>query len=282
MDMFEIFQDYAKEKEKEEEQEKKEESQSSSGQYSSNSYSSYSNASNGFNASKLFVISAGGSLFFDGKPDSVKIAQFAQAITELRSRGYSFVIVVGGGKTARNYVSAAKALGANNFELDEIGIQCTRLNASIMINALENAYPSVLTDVKEAKNVILSERIAVFGGLMPGITTDAVSALIAEYLGAIGLVNLTNVDGVYSADPKKSERAKFFPALGYEKLITLLKVSDSKPGQNLILDLPCALIIKRSKIKTYVLNGNDLENFKSMVIGMDFKGTIISEGKEEE
>jgi uridylate kinase len=268
MDMFEMFEDYAKE------QEKKEPEQESV---------SYSNSViDSVDSNKLIVVSVGGSLFFKGKPDSAGLAKFASAIKELQERGYLFVLVCGGGEIARNYVSAGKALGANNFELDEIGIKVTRMNATILINAVENAYPIVLTDVKQAKNILSQRKTPVFGGLLPSFTTDAVSALIAEYLNASCLVNLTNVDGVYSMNPKEHSHAKFFDSLSYDKLISLIKLAESKPGQNMVLDLPCCLIIKRSKIKTIVLNGNDLENFKSMIIGMDFKGTIISnEWKEE-
>ncbi|MBN2127659.1 MAG: UMP kinase [Candidatus Diapherotrites archaeon] len=271
MDMFEMFEDYAKEQEKEEPKEP----------VSNSSYSSYA-PQNSMDSSKLIVISVGGSLFFKGKPDSAGIAKFASSINELRQRGYSFVLVCGGGETARNYVSAGKALGANNFELDEIGINVTRLNAQVLTNSLDNAYPSVLTEVKQAKKALLQGKIPVFGGLLPSFTTDAVSALIAEYLNASVLVNLTNVDGVYSMDPKEHSHAKYFNNLSYDKLISLMKLAESKPGQHMVLDLPCCLIIKRSKIKTIVMDGNDLENFKSMIIGMDFKGTIISsEAKEE-
>ncbi len=265
--MFEIFKDYEKTQETRE---------TTDDSYNQNN--SVNNVS--FDSSKLIVVSVGGSLFFKGKPDSAGLAKFSSAINELRERGYFFVLVVGGGETARNYVSAAKALGANNFELDEIGIQVTRLNAGILINSLENAYPSVLTSVKQAKNVLLEGKIPVFGGLIPFFTTDAVSALIAEYLNASLLVNLTNVDGVYSKDPKEHPQAKFFETLTYEKLLTLVKLAESTPGQHMILDIPCSLIIKRSNIKTIVLNGNDLENFKAMIVGMDFKGTIITNEKE--
>jgi hypothetical protein len=56
----------------------------------------------------------------------------------------------------------------------------------------------------------------------------------------------------------------------------------SKPGQNIVLDLPCCLILQRSNLKGIVLNGTDIENFEKAVKGEQFNGTVIygSEGAE--
>lgn len=223
-----------------------------------------------------FVISIGGSVIIDEKPNTAQIAKFAEVINNLVREGNKFILVVGGGKVARSYAAAAKTLGANNYVQDELGIRITRANAMLLIQALDNAHREVLTEVKKAGEVIDTGKVAVFGGLMPGFTTDAVSALIAESLGAT-FINLTDVDGVYSTDPKGSRTAKFFPEISYDKLIALMKLSESKPGQNLVLDLPACLILKRSSIRTIVMGGEDLANFEAAVRGGEFNGTVIEE-----
>ncbi len=229
----------------------------------------------------IFVISVGGSVFFEEKPLTSAIVKFGETINSLSAEGYKFVLVVGGGKICRRYVASAKALGASNFVQDGIGIAVTRLNARIFIEAISNTYPVVLKDINKVKEVIDSGKIAVFGGLMPGITTDAVAAIIAESLNAT-FINLTNVRGIYSQDPKKYRGAKLFPELTYDKLISLMKLAESKPAQNIVLDLPCCLILKRSKIKGIVLKGSDLANFEAAIRGGEFKGTIIQEPEPEE
>src|SRR3989344_65185 len=100
--------------------------------------------------SGVLVLSVGGSLFFDEKPLAPQIAKFCESISRLHSEGYKFVLVVGGGKVARSYVSAAKSFGANNFFQDELGIMITRANAFVLIQALEKAHPRVLTSPIEA------------------------------------------------------------------------------------------------------------------------------------
>ncbi len=229
---------------------------------------------------QIFVVSAGGSIFFGRKPDTAAMAKFSETIRRLASRGNRFVIVAGGGQTARNYVAAGKTLGANNYSLDKLGILATRLNASLLIESLERAHPQVFTSIEDAPAALDSGKVAIFGGLMPSFTTDAVAALIAESLNA-NFINLSDVDGVYSADPKKNPRATFYPALSYDRLISLMKFAKSKPGQKVVLDLPCCLILRRSNIKAMIMNGHELDNFERAVNGEEFKGTTVEDSGEE-
>ena len=257
--MFEIFQELEK--------------QAEAGQDSSDS-----TAPN--DGSGVLVLSVGGSLFFDEKPLSTQIAKFCESILRLHSEGHRFALVVGGGKVARSFVSAAKSFGATNYSQDELGIMITRANAFVVIQALEKAHARVLTDPTQAFEVLAAGEIPVFGGLWPSFTTDAVAALVAEAVDGV-FVNLTDVDGVYSSDPKRSSNAKFYPEISYEKLLSMVKLSASKPGQNMVLDLPCVNILRRSQIKGIVLNGNDLQNFEAMVRGQDFKGTLVQNSSAE-
>lgn len=234
-----------------------------------------------FNESrKIFVLSVGGSIVAPEKVDSTFLSKLGQSIDRLYNENYRFAIVVGGGKVARNYIASVKALGANNFEQDQIGILATRLNAAVLVQALDRAHPRVLNRIETAKEMIARGKIPVFGGIMPGITTDAVAALLAEFLGG-EYVNLTNVDGIYSSDPDKNPNAKFFEEISYERLLSLMKVAQSKPGQNLVMDLPACLILKRSNTPGIVLNGKDLSNFENALRGIEFKGTRIREAKTE-
>jgi len=250
------------------------ESTGESEQHSTPSSEPIETISYGSEPKKTFVLSIGGSVIAPEKPDSTFISKLAQSIEKLHSEGYAFAIVVGGGKIARNYIAAAKSLGAGNYSLDWIGILATRLNALVLIQAIEKAHPAVLTSIDQASEVIARGKIPVFGGLMPGFTTDAIAALVAEALSG-EYINLTNVDGIYSSDPKENPRARFFEEISYEKLLSLMKLAGSKPGQNLVIDVPACLILKRSTIPSIVLDGKDLENFENAVRGLDFKGTRI-------
>ncbi|MCX6798759.1 MAG: UMP kinase, partial [Candidatus Diapherotrites archaeon] len=228
----------------------------------------------------VFVLSIGGSIIAPNMPDSEKIAELSACINELQREGYRFVVVVGGGKPAREYINAAKALGANQFVQDEIGIAITRANAAVFTATVENAV-GVLLEIKESKQLLEQGKVPVFGGLLPGLTTDAVAALISEHIGAT-FVNLSNVDGIYDKDPRNNDDAKLFRELGHSELVTLVSDKVSKPGQNLVIDLLAAAILRRSKIRALFLNGGDLQNFMYAIRGLDFTGTVVSEAADEE
>jgi len=229
---------------------------------------------------KICVLSVGGSLLVNEnlKPDTAFIAKLSELIERVKNNGKSIVLVAGGGRLARTYIAAAKSLGANNYVLDELGIMASRLNAKLLIQGIKDAFPEVLTEIKKAAEVLALNKIPVFGGLYPGITTDTVAALIAESLNA-KFFNLSNVDGIYSSDPIENPKAKFYEELSFDRLITLMSLAKSKPGQNLIIDLPACLILKRSSIESFFVNGNNLENLENAINGLQFKGTIVREIK---
>ncbi len=235
------------------------------------------NSINYSSGKKGFVISVGGSVFFGEKPFVEKIIGFCDMINDL-SNEFSFVLVVGGGKPAREYIQAGKELRANNFDLDSIGIIITRANAKIISLRINNSI-GVLSNVDNVKNFVEQGRIPICGGLIEGMTTDGVASLIAEKLG-FDFINLSNVDGIYDSDPKENDDAFFFKELSFNDMNFLLKDFVSKPGQNMFVDLLAANILSRSKIKSFFLNGNYLENFKNCLRGNDFKGTIVHETQD--
>ncbi len=227
-----------------------------------------------FCLNNIFVVSIGGSSIIREKPEAELIQKICNSIEKLSSEGYKFALVVGGGKTAGDYVNAARELGANNFVLDEIGIHVTRLNARLVIQSLERAHREVLTELKHSREIIAEGKIPVFGGMIPGYTTDSVSALLAEYLHAT-FINLSNVKGVFTADPKLDSKAKFLEKTSYDEILSILSKTENKPRQHKILDIPAALILKRSKIKSVILDAKDLLNFENSVRGKKFEGTTI-------
>jgi len=241
----------------------------STSSYSSNSYSS----PNSYSSKKGFVISAGGSTFISDKPLTEKIRSFCETISQLSSE-FNFVIVVGGGRTARNYIESAKALGANNFELDTMGIASTRLNALLFTSAFGKSSSKVVTDFYEAKKIIEEGKIPIFGGMSEGQTSDAVAALLAELLG-YDFVNLSNVDGIYNVDPNQYPDAVLYREISFNDMNFLLREKLLVPGQHLFVDPQAASILSRSKVVSFFLNGDHLENFKNCLRGNEYKGTIV-------
>jgi uridylate kinase len=235
-----------------------------------------------YSGERIFVVSIGGSVIVDKAPNPSMIAKICEAISNLHSDGYKFALVVGGGKTAGDYVAASKTLGASNFCQDEIGIAATRLNAMLIIESLEKAHATVLTDIKASLDIIESGEIPVYGGLIPGYTTDSVAALLAEFLHA-RFVNLSNVKGIFAQDPKENPRATFYPKISHDRLLRILLRSSQagEPRANLILDIPACLILKRSNIDAFFVSAKDLNNLSNAIRGAEFEGTLVTSGAPE-
>lgn len=219
---------------------------------------------------KTLVVNLGGSILSEFDKNYIK--KLAK-LFEDTIKNYKLYIVVGGGKLAREYIKIARELGGDEIFLDDIGIEATRLNARILISALKNVYPIPAKSFEEA--LTANYPIVVMGGTHPGHTTDAVSAMLAERVKSSFLIIATNVDGVYTDDPKKNKNAKMLEKITPEKLLKITIGGKVKAGQTAIIDPLASKIISRSKIQTYVLNGRDLNALKNAINGKKFKGTIV-------
>ena len=228
------------------------------------------------------VVSIGGSVF---APDlaPTRIREHAGAIETLGEAGWSTGVVIGGGSVARDYINSARELGANEMQLDYLGIAVTRLNARLLIAALgEAAAPSPPDDYEAAGAALHRGDVAVMGGVAPGQTTDAVSAAFAEYVNADVLVLATSVDGVYSADPKADPDAEKFASLTPAELVDVIADIEMSAGAAAPVDLLAAKLIERAGLPTVVLDGTDPDTIVAAVRDGDHDGTtILPDGAED-
>lgn len=224
---------------------------------------------------KSLVISLGGSVLVPNLSDH-RIAEYAAALRQV-SEKYQVFVVVGGGGEARRYIGIVRTLGVDEGTCDEIGIRVTRLNAALLIAALGDcAYPAVAEDQGMALEYAISGRIVVMGGVTPAQTTDAVAAVLAERTGAAILVNLTSVDGIYSADPKTDTSATRYSHLTPDRLAEIVGGCRLDAGSNTVMDAIAVKIIQRSGIPLLVLDGRKPENLPDAIISGRFTGTMVS------
>jgi uridylate kinase len=150
------------------------------------------------------------------------------------------------------------------------------MNARLLIVALgESANPVPPEDVNDAAVLGKKYEIVVMGGTVPGHTTDAVAASLAEKVGAKRFINATSIDGVYTADPKKDKSAKKIEILTHKELMEIVSKNGMGAGVNSVIDPVAALILFRSKLETLVVNGYELKELESAIAGKKFKGSII-------
>ena len=185
------------------------------------------------------------------------------------------VVIAGGGNIARHYITHARSSGADESTLDELGIEVSRLNAKLLIYALQNrAYPHPPTTLQEVRHAVDSGQIVVAGGLHPGQSTNGTAALIAEKIKASEFLNATDVDGIYDSDPNKNKKAKKFKRIELKKLRSLLVREDSIAGSYDLMDIVALKVIERSKIKTRVLKA-DIKNLEKAIKGISVGTEIV-------
>jgi uridylate kinase len=223
---------------------------------------------------KTFVISIGGSTIVPDKIQVGFLKQLKKTIDKLKKNN-KLVLVCGGGKTARDYIKAAKELGISDSLACLAGIRATKLNATLVSLSIHGNIdmPDSLIQVKkdlDNKNVVVVGAL----GFQPNMTSDGDAAQIAEYLNAEMFVNLTDVDGLFDKNPKIYDSAKFIPEISFENFWQIASKIEFKAGQHFVLDQSGAEVIRRAKIKTVILKG--LQNLENAILGRKFKGTVIS------
>ncbi|MDD4568231.1 MAG: UMP kinase [Methanoculleus chikugoensis] len=225
---------------------------------------------------KKIVISLGGSVLVPSL-ESNNIDRYVSVLKKMAGKCRIF-IVVGGGGEARRYIGVARGLGAGEAAADELGIMVTRLNARLLIAGLgDAAYPRVAENYTEALEFAETGKIVVMGGITPAQTTDAVSAVLAESVGADLLINATSVNGIYSADPKKDAGAVRHARLTPQELLDIITGSRMDAGANTVLDIVAGKVIERSGIPLLVLDGRDPENLYRAIVEGAFVGTVVCE-----
>ncbi|MBY0539691.1 UMP kinase [Patescibacteria group bacterium] len=224
--------------------------------------------------SPITVISLGGSMVAPELPNGVLVKAFVDQITARTKEGRRFVIVVGGGRTARNYYEALKAAGNQKPEDgDWIGIYATHLNAELVrLTFGEIAHPDVNKD--PTKKMDWKTPVLIAGGWVPGRSTDYDAVLLSKMYGATKMVNISNIDYVYTADPKKDPNAKPIEKISWIQLRAMLP-HEWSPSISAPFDPIAAKEAEALKISVSIVNGADLENALSAIDGKEFKGTSI-------
>ena len=246
------------------------------------------------------VISLGGSIV---APDGVDVGFLRDFVSLIRSfieadSNRRFIFVVGGGGPARQWqnayreisggVSASQSrsiddaahaanIGGSGFkdeEADWIGITATRLNAQLVKAVMgEWCSQEVVTDPTRVDP--LTGRVLVAAGWKPGFSTDYDAVLLAERFQADAVINLSNIEKVYTADPRTDSNAKPIDKISWADFRSLVG-DDWVPGKNVPFDPVASRHAAKIGLKVICAAGKNLENLKKILCGEEFIGTTIS------
>ena len=173
--------------------------------------------------------------------DPKRLQEYALEIKKIYEKGVEIAIVIGGGNIFRGISGASK--GMDRVQADHMGMLATVMNALALQGALEriDCYARVMSAIRinevcedyirrRAVRHMEKGRVVIFaaGTGNPFFTTDSGAALRAAEMKCDAFLKGTQVDGVYSEDPKVNPEAERYQTLGYEEVITRnLKVMDT-------------------------------------------------------
>jgi uridylate kinase len=204
------------------------------------------------------------------------MSKYADLLKTLKKQGHEVAVVVGGGSLAREFIAIAKKLGLDEQAQDEIAISVSRLFAQLFLEKLgEMSGRKVALTLDDAAKFLNEGKIVLMGGLKPGITTDAVAALVAERVKADLLVKGTDQDGVYNKDPRKHADAVKLDHLSFDDLSSVFSENKHKAGMHQIIDPEAVKVLKRGHMKLVVVNGFKPENILAAVKGEKI-GSVVN------
>jgi len=224
------------------------------------------------------VISLGGSIVAPDGVDESFLKSFVGLVGELLAQDEKrrFILIVGGGGPARVWQSAYRNISSStvNEAADWIGIMATRLNAQLVKAVMgEWCTQEVVYDPTQVEP--LMGRVLVAAGWKPGFSSDYDAVLLAERFQADAVINLSNIEKVYTDDPKKNPEAKPIDAISWADFCAMVG-DEWVPGKNVPFDPVASRHAARLGLKVICAAGKNLPNLKSILLGESFTGTTIS------
>jgi len=215
--------------------------------------------------------------------DQKTVERVAGEIRLAREGGFEICVVVGGGNIFRGLAAAAQ--GFDRASADYMGMLATVMNALAIQNALEaqdvptrvqSAIPmSSISEPYVRRRAIRhmeKGRVVIFaaGTGNPFFTTDTASALRAAEMGCHALLKGTQVDGVYSADPKDDPNAERYENLSFSKVLS----DDLR-----VLDASAVALCRDNDIPILVFNINESGELGRVLKGTGQATTISNKGE---
>jgi len=225
---------------------------------------------------KVIVLSLGGSMIIPESGINVKYLKDFKKVVLKNSKKYKFIVVCGGGSVARTYISALDKVGMGHDYQSFAGISATRMNARFMSYFFNRDQKlGIPHKMSELKNYLKKSDVVFCGALeyKPKQTSDSTAAEIAKHFKC-DFINLTDVAGLYTKNPKKYKDAKLIPEITWKGIDEMISKIKFKPGQHFVIDQTASKMIMKNKIKTYIL-GKDMKQLDNLLNHKKFVGTKI-------
>jgi uridylate kinase len=226
----------------------------------------------------LHIISVGGSLIVpEEKPNVAFLAALRDVLAGFVQQGDRFVLVTGGGRTARVYIDAAKDVAELvNDDLDWLGIHATRLNGHLLRTIFRNIAHPIVIKHPLATPLVESWKgnVLIAAGWKPGRSTDYVACRIAKRLGVKTVINLSNIKKVYTGDPKKDPHAQPRDEMRWKEYRKMVG-NEWSPGLSAPFDPIASRFCEKNNIRVLVLGGMRMEPISEYLTSGKIDGTML-------
>lgn len=222
------------------------------------------------------VMSVGGSLIVPDQIDIAFLTELKKFIEKETANGRRFIIIAGGGKTARRYQDAASSVSdLKSEDLDWLGLHATRLNGHLLRTIFRDlAHPVIITNPDDILDVPMSAKLVIAAGYRPGASTDLRAIQIAHYVKARKVINLSNTDYVYTDNPSTNPAAEMIKDITWSEFRKLIP-EDWDPGLSAPFDPVAAKKAESLQIEVAQINGNKIVELDNYLNDREFIGTLI-------
>jgi len=228
------------------------------------------------------VLSVGGSIIVPEKPDTEFLSKFISMVTKWLDEDKSrrLILVAGGGAPARVYQNAYKdvasvtGLSSKDDAADWIGIMATRINAQLLKACFGDYCKNDVVYNPTLEDIAFDGQILVASGWKPGFSTDTDAVYLGEKFGAQTVVNLSNIEKVYTDDPRKNPDAKPLDTISWEDFRKMVG-DEWTPGKNCPFDPIASKKASELKMKVICAGAKNIDNIRAILDDKEFVGTVI-------
>lgn len=228
-------------------------------------------------ATETIVMSVGGSLIVPDQIDTEFLTKLRDLIIhETTTYGRHFIIIAGGGRTARNYQDAAGAVSElTRDDIDWLGIHATHLNGHLLRTIFRDiSYHIMIKNPDEILDIPRTSPVTIAAGYRPGCSTDLRAIQIAERINATKVINLSNTDYVYSDNPHTNPDAVKLEDVTWADFRKIIP-ADWEPGMSAPFDPVAAAEAEAKGIEVAQINGLKLDALEDYLHSRPFIGTRI-------
>ncbi|AKI00836.1 uridylate kinase [Hoeflea sp. IMCC20628] len=210
--------------------------------------------------------------------DVAVVDRIAADISEVHAMGVEVGVVVGGGNIFRGVAVASK--GGDRVTGDHMGMLATVINALALATSLRKlgvdtevvsavSMPDICQNFSQraALNHLKRGRVVIFAGGTgnPFFTTDSAAALRAAEMGAEAILKGTQVDGIYSADPKKFPEATRYDTITHDEVLNKGLA---------VMDVAAVALARENSIPIIVFSIHEKGEFAKIMVG-EGRATIV-------